>query len=125
MPLPQDPGPASRSLTHPAFASPRDATNGFRSDRTVSPAPGPDPAASVQLVLLDFGLAEELTPVVRHHFISFLHHLMRGRAGRLGTWAGRLVAYWLHGWAGRMLVGCAGSHGDVRLGRTICRCVAG
>lgn len=34
--------------------------------------------AGVQLVLLDFGLAEELTPAVRHHFISFLHHLLAG-----------------------------------------------
>ncbi|GIL44479.1 hypothetical protein Vafri_1931 [Volvox africanus] len=38
-------------------------------------------SAQVQLVLLDFGLAEELTPVVRHHFISFLHHLLRGDGG--------------------------------------------
>lgn len=36
-------------------------------------------AVRVQLVLLDFGLAEELTPNVRHHFISFLHHIMSGK----------------------------------------------
>ena len=32
----------------------------------------------LQLVLLDFGLAEELTPGVRHHFISFLHMIAAG-----------------------------------------------
>ncbi|EFJ43831.1 hypothetical protein VOLCADRAFT_106661 [Volvox carteri f. nagariensis] len=50
-------------------------------------------AARVQLVLLDFGLAEELTPVVRHHFISFLHHMLRGdgasAAGHLLRWTSR------------------------------------
>lgn len=29
----------------------------------------------------DFGLAEELTPPVRHHFISFLHMISRGERG--------------------------------------------
>ena len=29
-------------------------------------------------ILLDFGLAEELTPRVRKHFISFLHCISRG-----------------------------------------------
>ena len=33
----------------------------------------------LQLILLDFGLAEELTPAVRHHFISFLHMIAAGR----------------------------------------------
>ena len=32
----------------------------------------------LQLVLLDFGLAEELTPPVRFHFISFLHYIAKG-----------------------------------------------
>ena len=32
----------------------------------------------LQLVLLDFGLAEELTPPVRVHFISFLHYIAKG-----------------------------------------------
>lgn len=32
----------------------------------------------LELVLLDFGLAEELTPAVRHHFISFLHMIAKG-----------------------------------------------
>ena len=32
----------------------------------------------LQLVLLDFGLAEELTPAVRFHFISFLHYIAKG-----------------------------------------------
>ena len=30
------------------------------------------------MTLLDFGLAEELTPAVRHHFISFLHAIAAG-----------------------------------------------
>lgn len=33
----------------------------------------------LQLVLLDFGLAEELTPTVRRHFISFLHMIAKGQ----------------------------------------------
>lgn len=32
----------------------------------------------VELVLLDFGLAQECSPRVRHHFISFLHMIARG-----------------------------------------------
>jgi aarF domain-containing kinase len=32
----------------------------------------------LQLVLLDFGLAEELTLSVRFHFISFLHYIAKG-----------------------------------------------
>ena len=32
-----------------------------------------------QLVLLDFGLAEELTPEVRHHFVSFLNAICSGK----------------------------------------------
>lgn len=35
-------------------------------------------------ILLDFGLAEELTPRVRKHFISFLHAISKGDA-RAGT----------------------------------------
>jgi aarF domain-containing kinase len=38
--------------------------------------------SSLQLVLLDFGLAEELTPRVRHHFISFLMHIGGGNGRR-------------------------------------------
>lgn len=34
--------------------------------------------SQLQLVLLDFGLAEELTPRVRKHFISFLHMISSG-----------------------------------------------
>jgi aarF domain-containing kinase len=33
---------------------------------------------SAQLVLLDFGLAEQLTATVRHHFISFLNAISAG-----------------------------------------------
>ena len=38
----------------------------------------PEPPLRTQLVLLDFGLAEELTPDVRHHFISFLNAICSG-----------------------------------------------
>ena len=41
--------------------------------------------SQLQLVLLDFGLAEELTPRVRKHFISFLHMISSGN--------GRQAAY--------------------------------
>ncbi|KAL3147271.1 hypothetical protein ABBQ32_002762 [Trebouxia sp. C0010 RCD-2024] len=41
--------------------------------------------SQLQLVLLDFGLAEELTPRVRKHFISFLHMISAGN--------GRKAAY--------------------------------
>ena len=34
----------------------------------------------VAQILLDFGLAEELTPRVRRHFISFLHAISKGDA---------------------------------------------
>lgn len=38
----------------------------------------------------DFGLAEELTPAVRHHFISFLHMISRGERGGMRRMVGRL-----------------------------------
>ena len=38
--------------------------------------------SQLQLVLLDFGLAEELTPRVRKHFISFLHMISAGNGRR-------------------------------------------
>ena len=38
--------------------------------------------SQLQLVLLDFGLAEELTPRVRKHFISFLHMISSGNGRR-------------------------------------------
>ncbi|GFR47223.1 hypothetical protein Agub_g8906 [Astrephomene gubernaculifera] len=59
-------GSGCNAVSGPAAAAPAPAI----AAATSSPA--------VQLVLLDFGLAEELTPSVRHHFISFLQHLMRG-----------------------------------------------
>lgn len=34
----------------------------------------------LQMTLLDFGLAEELTPAVRHHFISFLQSISSGES---------------------------------------------
>ncbi|GFH27996.1 ABC1 domain-containing protein [Haematococcus lacustris] len=40
------------------------------------------PALRAQLVLLDFGLAEELSPRVRHHFISFLNCIAAGNGLR-------------------------------------------
>ncbi|KAI7844981.1 hypothetical protein COHA_001347 [Chlorella ohadii] len=43
---------------------------------------GQEDTSRVELVLLDFGLAEELTPAVRHHFISFLHMISRGDGRR-------------------------------------------
>eukprot|EP00955_Chlamydomonas_euryale_P101875 365377-Chlamydomonas_euryale.AAC.50 len=44
-----------------------------------------------QLVLLDFGLAEELAPRVRHHFLSFISSICAGR--------GRCAAQHLLQWA--------------------------
>lgn len=35
---------------------------------------------SMRMTLLDFGLAEELTPAVRFRFISFLHMISAGVA---------------------------------------------
>jgi aarF domain-containing kinase len=43
---------------------------------------GREDPSRVELVLLDFGLAEELTPAVRRHFISFLHMISRGDGRR-------------------------------------------
>lgn len=47
---------------------------------------------SAQLVLLDFGLAEQLTDTVRHHFISFLNAISAGdglaAAHHLLRWSG-------------------------------------
>jgi predicted unusual protein kinase regulating ubiquinone biosynthesis (AarF/ABC1/UbiB family) len=51
-----------------------------------------DGGASAQLVLLDFGLAEELTPEVRHHFISFLMAISAGD----GLAAARHLLSWSH-----------------------------
>ncbi|GAX75750.1 hypothetical protein CEUSTIGMA_g3193.t1 [Chlamydomonas eustigma] len=48
----------------------------------VSSATGPGMYTRTQLVLLDFGLAEELTPRVRHHFISFLTAICAGHGAR-------------------------------------------
>jgi hypothetical protein len=47
-------------------------------------------SSAAQIVLLDFGLAEQLTPPVRKHFISFLNHISSGKLlGRMavGMWA--------------------------------------
>jgi aarF domain-containing kinase len=55
-----------------------------------------------RIVLLDFGLAEELTPEVRHRFISFLNQIVAG--ARAGGRAGAGLGYslvWLGGQGGR------------------------
>lgn len=41
----------------------------------------------------DFGLAEELTPAVRHHFISFLHMISRGESDHALAAAQRRVCH--------------------------------
>lgn len=42
-------------------------------------SPGGRGPLRTQLVLLDFGLAEELSSDVRHHFISFLNSICSGK----------------------------------------------
>jgi predicted unusual protein kinase regulating ubiquinone biosynthesis (AarF/ABC1/UbiB family) len=49
-------------------------------------------ALEAQLVLLDFGLAEQLTDEVRHHFISFLNAISAGD----GLCAARHLLRWSH-----------------------------
>ena len=44
------------------------------------PEPGPQQRQLLQLVLLDFGLAEELNATVRRHFISLLNVISKGAA---------------------------------------------
>ena len=43
-----------------------------------------DLRSKLQLVLLDFGLAEELTPTVRYRFLSFLHSIAGGKGRQAG-----------------------------------------
>jgi aarF domain-containing kinase len=50
------------------------------------------PALEAQLVLLDFGLAEQLTDEVRYHFISFLNAISAGD----GLCAARHLLRWSH-----------------------------
>lgn len=45
----------------------------------------------LQMTLLDFGLAEELTPSVRHHFISFLHAIAAGEPALESVYAERIL----------------------------------
>ncbi|CAD7700723.1 unnamed protein product [Ostreobium quekettii] len=47
--------------------------------------PGRTGQENLQLVLLDYGLAEELSPQVRRHFISFLNLICAGN-GRRAAW---------------------------------------
>ncbi|KAK9819987.1 hypothetical protein WJX72_004814 [[Myrmecia] bisecta] len=56
-----------------------------RGQEGVGDGAGAEVRDKLQLILLDFGLAEELTPRVRKHFISFLHMITSGN--------GRLAAY--------------------------------
>lgn len=51
-------------------------------------SPQPPPAqltlqGKLQIILLDFGLAEELTPAVRRHFISFLNMISKGEPSKI------------------------------------------
>ena len=55
----------------PRHAGPRHAPP----QQTAAP---PQQKQQLQLVLLDFGLAEELNPTVRRHFISLLHMIGKG-----------------------------------------------
>lgn len=48
----------------------------------------------LQLILLDFGLAEELTPTVRHHFISFLHMIAAGMLYAVSSNTPKLQVFW-------------------------------
>ncbi len=53
----------------------------------------------LELVLLDFGLAEELTPAVRFHFISFLHMIAKGGPkGRIGSMHVCVMSAYVSGW---------------------------
>ncbi|CAK0783811.1 hypothetical protein CVIRNUC_007011 [Coccomyxa viridis] len=58
------------------------ATVGNIDDVLLRPIAKGQARAQLQLILLDFGLAEELTPRVRKHFISFLHCIARGDGNR-------------------------------------------
>ncbi len=84
---------------HPGNIMVRLASDGAASSAASSStgAPGADrlPAAAAaavgcKLVLLDFGLAEALTPTVRYRFISFLNHLCGGN----GEDAARHLLLW-------------------------------
>lgn len=74
--------------TEPAATAAAEAA----ADGAISAVSAPGSLAA-QLVLLDFGLAEELSPTVRHHFVSFLNAIAAGdglRAGRhLLRWSAR------------------------------------
>jgi aarF domain-containing kinase len=63
------PAPAARPLPPPF---------GDFSPAAAFAAAAPPPGAQPQLVLLEFGLAEELTPDVRTHFLSFLFLIAAG-----------------------------------------------
>lgn len=74
------------SLQPKGAASRRFSSDGVQTDRVSAERKSLEEIRSqLQLVLLDFGLAEELTPRVRKHFISFLHMISAGN--------GRKAAY--------------------------------
>lgn len=54
------------------------------------PCHGSGDVAGLQLILLDFGLVVELTPEMRHRFISFLFHIASGNSTR----ASELLLSW-------------------------------
>jgi len=54
------------------------------------PCHGPGGVGGLQLILLDFGLVVELTPEMRHRFISFLFHIASGNSQR----ASELLLSW-------------------------------
>lgn len=60
----------ARQCTHPSLAP----------SASAAPPAISGPTNKAQLVLLDFGLAEELSPKVRQHFISFLFHICSGNS---------------------------------------------
>jgi hypothetical protein len=83
------PPPAPHNSSRQALQD--DAPTGSSSPGASSSS-GADSPEAAQLVLLDFGLAEQLTPQVRHHFISFLNAISAGdglaAAHHLLRWSG-------------------------------------
>lgn len=83
-------GPPVDSGSSSVTTSGRQAVSAEPSDSASSSSS--DAPESAQLVLLDFGLAEELTPLVRFHFTAFLHAISAGNglaaAAHLLRWSG-------------------------------------
>jgi hypothetical protein len=83
----------SPSSSHPAAAQGGAASADGGTDDAAASSPSEGPPGAAQLVLLDFGLAEQLTHAVRHHFISFLNAISAGdglaAARHLLRWSGK------------------------------------